>query len=90
MNKINTLFQVQNSEKSNDISHDKFASMDIYVVNKEAMIKLLTEYHPLANDFRREVVPGAISLGMNVRVMYYHIQPTFCSNLRSLRFSQNF
>lgn len=77
MNKINTLFQVQNSEKLKDISHDNFASMDIYVVNKDAMIKLLTEYHPLANDFRREVVPGAISLGMNVRVMYFHIYQIF-------------
>nr|XP_016497598.1 PREDICTED: inactive glucose-1-phosphate adenylyltransferase small subunit 2, chloroplastic-like isoform X1 [Nicotiana tabacum] len=73
--------RVQNSEKSNDISHDKFASMDIYVVNKEAMIKLLTEYHPLANDFRREVVPGAISLGMNV---YAHKFSGYWDDMRSI------
>lgn len=55
--------------------------MDIYAVNKDAMIKLLTEYHPMANDFRREVVPGAISLGMNVRVVYFHTGATYCSKL---------
>lgn len=58
--------------------------MDIYVVNKDAMIKLLTEYHPMANDFRREVVPGAISLGMNVRVVYFHIRATCCSKFSIL------
>ncbi|XP_060179140.1 inactive glucose-1-phosphate adenylyltransferase small subunit 2, chloroplastic [Lycium barbarum] len=71
----------QNSEKSNDLSHDKFASMDIYVVNKYTMIKLLTEYHPMANDFRREVVPGAISIGMNV---YAHKFSGYWEDMRSI------
>ncbi|XP_019070656.2 inactive glucose-1-phosphate adenylyltransferase small subunit 2, chloroplastic [Solanum lycopersicum] len=69
--------EVQNS----DISHDKYAGMDIYVVNKDAMIKLLTEYHPMANDFRREVVPGAISLGMNV---YAHKFSGYWEDMRTI------
>ncbi|KAH0641838.1 hypothetical protein KY290_033457 [Solanum tuberosum] len=68
---------VQNS----DISQDLYAGMDIYVVNKDAMIKLLTEYHPMANDFRREVVPGAISLGMNV---YAHKFSGYWEDMRSI------
>ncbi|KAK6781875.1 hypothetical protein RDI58_019671 [Solanum bulbocastanum] len=68
---------VQNSH----ISQDKYAGMDIYVVNKDAMIKLLTEYHPMANDFRREVVPGAISLGMNV---YAHKFSGYWEDMRSI------
>ncbi|CAN4076183.1 unnamed protein product [Withania somnifera] len=75
--KDNLEMRVQNS----DISQDKFTGMDIYVVNKDAMIKLLTEYHPLANDFRREVVPGAISLGMNV---YAHKFSGYWEDMRSI------
>ncbi|KAK4729495.1 hypothetical protein R3W88_022483 [Solanum pinnatisectum] len=75
--KDNPDIRVQNS----DISQDKYAGMDIYVVNKDAMIKLLTEYHPMANDFRREVVPGAISLGMNV---YAHKFSGYWEDMRSI------
>lgn len=41
--------------------------MGIYVFNRDAMIKLLQEYFPEANDLKNEVIPGAISLGMKVR-----------------------
>ena len=43
------------------------ASMGIYVVSKEAMISLLRNDFPEANDFGSEVIPGATKLGMNVR-----------------------
>ncbi|XP_049415371.1 inactive glucose-1-phosphate adenylyltransferase small subunit 2, chloroplastic-like [Solanum stenotomum] len=75
--KDNPEIRVQNS----DISQDLYAGMDIYVVNKDAMIKLLTEYHPMANDLRREVVPGAISLGMNV---YAHKFSGYWEDMRSI------
>ncbi|XP_055821936.1 inactive glucose-1-phosphate adenylyltransferase small subunit 2, chloroplastic-like, partial [Solanum dulcamara] len=75
--KDNPEMRVQNSE----ISQDKYVSMDIYVVNKDAMVKLLTEYHPMANDFRKEVVPGAISLGMNV---YAHKFSGYWEDMRSI------
>ena len=44
------------------------ASMGIYVISKDAMIKLLRDDFPQANDFGSEVIPGATSLGMRVRV----------------------
>lgn len=40
--------------------------MGIYVINRDVMTKLLTEYFPTANDLRCEVIPQAISMGMNV------------------------
>ncbi len=43
------------------------ASMGIYVVSKEAMISLLRDDFPDANDFGSEVIPGATKLGMKVR-----------------------
>ncbi|KAK4482601.1 hypothetical protein RD792_009765 [Penstemon davidsonii] len=41
-----------------------FPSMGIYVINRNIMIKLLTEYFPTANDLKSELIPGAISLGI--------------------------
>ena len=35
------------------------ASMGIYVVSKDAMLKLLREQFPHTNDFESEVIPGA-------------------------------
>lgn len=43
--------------------------MGIYVVSKDAMIKLLRDDFPQANDFGSEVIPGATSLGMKVKVL---------------------
>lgn len=42
------------------------ASMGIYVFSKEAMLKLLRDTFPGANDFGSEVIPGATSVGMRV------------------------
>lgn len=41
-------------------------SMGIYVIKRDVMMKLLTEYFPTANDFVSEVITGAISMGMKV------------------------
>ena len=40
--------------------------MGIYVIKKEALVKILKEDFPWANDFSSEVIPGAISIGMKV------------------------
>ncbi|KAG0605733.1 hypothetical protein M758_9G083800 [Ceratodon purpureus] len=47
------------------------ASMGIYVVSKEAMISLLRNDFPEANDFGSEVIPGATAMGMNVQAYLY-------------------
>ncbi|XP_057500317.1 inactive glucose-1-phosphate adenylyltransferase small subunit 2, chloroplastic isoform X1 [Actinidia eriantha] len=52
--------------KSNDYAYNNFPGMGIYVINRDVMIKLLTEHFPKANDLRGEIIPGAISLGMKV------------------------
>lgn len=44
------------------------ASMGIYVVSKDAMMDLLREKFPGANDFGSEVIPGATNIGMRVRI----------------------
>ncbi|CAN6479619.1 unnamed protein product [Victoria cruziana] len=47
------------------------ASMGIYVVNKNAMLQLLRDKFPAANDFGSEVIPGATSIGMRVQAYLY-------------------
>ena len=47
------------------------ASMGIYVVSKDAMMNLLSEKFPEANDFGSEVIPGATSIGMIVQAYLY-------------------
>ncbi|XP_024381211.1 glucose-1-phosphate adenylyltransferase small subunit, chloroplastic/amyloplastic [Physcomitrium patens] len=47
------------------------ASMGIYVVSKEAMITLLRNEFPEANDFGSEVIPGATKMGMKVQAYLY-------------------
>lgn len=52
------------------------ASMGIYVVSKNAMLSLLRDKFPGANDFGSEVIPGATSMGMRVSYIYaqsYHV-----------------
>ncbi|KAG1328232.1 hypothetical protein COCNU_01G021660 [Cocos nucifera] len=41
-------------------------SMGIYVIKRDIMIKLLEKVLPKANDFRSEVIQGAISMGMKI------------------------
>lgn len=47
-----------------------YPSMGIYVINRDIMIKLLTEHYPTVNDLKSQVIPGAISLGMKVGFSY--------------------
>jgi len=44
------------------------ASMGIYVISKNAMLDLLRDKFPGANDFGSEVIPGATSIGLRVCV----------------------
>ncbi|KAI3459888.1 hypothetical protein Pfo_016551 [Paulownia fortunei] len=48
-----------------------FPSMGIYVINRDTMIKLLTEYFPTVNDLKSQVIPGAISLGMKIHAYQF-------------------
>ncbi|GAB2233315.1 hypothetical protein Droror1_Dr00002536 [Drosera rotundifolia] len=61
---IETTSPKEKEDESLDPSSMKFASMGIYVVNKDVMIRMLREYFPGANNFRTEVIPGIISLGL--------------------------
>ncbi|KAL8487219.1 hypothetical protein ACS0TY_023766 [Phlomoides rotata] len=54
---------VNNSDHNGTLN---FPGMGIYVINRDVMIKLLTEYFPTANDLKSQVIPGAISLGMKI------------------------
>ncbi|KMZ59196.1 Glucose-1-phosphate adenylyltransferase [Zostera marina] len=47
------------------------ASMGIYVISKDAMMQLLREKFPNANDFGSEVIPGATSIGMRVQAYLF-------------------
>ncbi|KZV51254.1 glucose-1-phosphate adenylyltransferase [Dorcoceras hygrometricum] len=47
------------------------ASMGIYVFSKDAMLNLLREKFPGANDFGSEVIPGATSVGMRVQAYLF-------------------
>ena len=55
------------ASSNEDAGCNTLTSMGIYVISKQVIIRILREYFPFANDFRREVIPGAISLGMKVR-----------------------
>ncbi|GAB2235594.1 hypothetical protein Droror1_Dr00026023 [Drosera rotundifolia] len=61
---IETASPKEKEDESLNPSSMKFASMGIYVVNKDVMIRMLREYFPAANDFRTEVIPGIKSLGL--------------------------
>ncbi|KAK6914429.1 Nucleotidyl transferase domain [Dillenia turbinata] len=56
---------VINSRNSRNNAYCSLASLGIYVINSNVMRKLLEEM-PNANDFGKEVIPGAISRGMKV------------------------
>ncbi|XP_042028167.1 glucose-1-phosphate adenylyltransferase small subunit 2, chloroplastic [Salvia splendens] len=47
------------------------ASMGIYVFSKNAMLNLLRDTFPGANDFGSEVIPGATSVGLRVQAYLY-------------------
>ena len=61
---VDTTILGLDAERAKDMPY--IASMGIYVVSKEAMISLLREHFPEANDFGSEVIPGATKMGMKV------------------------
>lgn len=65
---FSTLLWKMQAKSSSKLKQDVhyLGSMGIYVIKRDVMMKLLTEYFPKANDFLSEVIPGAISMGMKV------------------------
>lgn len=53
-----------NEERAKELPY--IASMGIYVFSKHAMLQLLRDTFPDANDFGSEVIPGATNVGMRV------------------------
>lgn len=47
------------------------ASMGIYVFKAQAMLDLLTQHFPQANDFGSEIIPGAKDSGMHVQAYLF-------------------
>ncbi|KAK2974335.1 hypothetical protein RJ640_018042, partial [Escallonia rubra] len=81
----------------NDVADHKYLdSMGIYVISRDAMIKLLREYFPKAIDFTSQVIPGAISLGMKVHAFQFDgywedmrsIEAFYHANIKSTRKSK--
>lgn len=60
--------QVESPRKSDETAYRKLSSMGIYLVNRDIIAKLLNDYFPDANDFGNEVITGAISTGMKVKL----------------------
>jgi len=56
-------------ERAKDLPY--IASMGIYVISRDAMLKLLREDFIGANDFGSEVIPGATEKGMKVQAYLY-------------------
>ncbi|XP_043708682.1 inactive glucose-1-phosphate adenylyltransferase small subunit 2, chloroplastic isoform X2 [Telopea speciosissima] len=57
----------EDSMKSSNDAYPYVASMGIYVIKRDIMTKLLTEFFPKANEITNEIIPGAISMGMKVQ-----------------------
>jgi glucose-1-phosphate adenylyltransferase len=66
-------FQVESSRKCNDTAYCNLSSMGIYLINRDIIVQLLKEHFPKANDFTSEVIPGAISIGMKVRLIVHAV-----------------
>lgn len=62
---VDTTILGLDSERAKELPY--IASMGIYVFSKDAMLRLLHENFPSANDFGSEVIPGATETGMRVR-----------------------
>eukprot|EP00249_Psilotum_nudum_P032526 c48169_g1_i1 orf=1-264(-) len=63
--KVDTAVLGLDEEKAKEMPY--IASMGIYVVGKDVMMKLLREEFQQANDFGSEVIPGATAIGMKVQ-----------------------
>ena len=62
---VDTTILGLDSERAKELPY--IASMGIYVFSKDAMLRLLRDNFPSANDFGSEVIPGATEIGMRVR-----------------------
>lgn len=60
-------FQIQVTE-SDMKSEQIVTSMGIYLINREIMSMLVNEYFPEANDIGSELIPGALTIGLKVRI----------------------
>ncbi|KAL6536011.1 Glucose-1-phosphate adenylyltransferase small subunit, chloroplastic/amyloplastic [Orobanche hederae] len=67
--KVDTTILGLDDKRANDMPY--IASMGIYVISKDVMLNLLRDEFPAANDFGSEVIPGATSMGLRVRVQAY-------------------
>lgn len=67
--KVDTTVLGLDEERAKELPY--IASMGIYVISKDAMIRLLRDDFPQANDFGSEVIPGATSIGMKVQAYLY-------------------
>lgn len=64
-NLMDMLFESQaGSSKLSDAAY--LASMGIYIIKTDVIIKLLTEFFLSANHFGSQIISGAISMGMKV------------------------
>ncbi|KAL6536007.1 Glucose-1-phosphate adenylyltransferase small subunit, chloroplastic/amyloplastic [Orobanche hederae] len=65
--KVDTTILGLDDKRAKDMPY--IASMGIYVISKDVMLNLLRDEFPAANDFGSEVIPGATSMGLRVRVL---------------------
>jgi glucose-1-phosphate adenylyltransferase len=66
---VDTTILGLDNERAKELPY--IASMGIYVFSKDAMLRLLRENFPSANDFGSEVIPGATEIGMRVQAYLY-------------------
>ncbi|VAI17256.1 unnamed protein product [Triticum turgidum subsp. durum] len=66
---VDTTILGLDSERAKELPY--IASMGIYVFSKDAMLQLLRDNFPSANDFGSEVIPGATEIGMRVQAYLY-------------------
>ncbi|KAF3451103.1 hypothetical protein FNV43_RR07192 [Rhamnella rubrinervis] len=84
---------VKSTRKFSDIGSNRFTSMGIYLIKRDVMKGLLEQHFPRANDFRSEVIPGAISTGMKVEAYVFggywedmnNIQAFYQANMQSTK-----
>ncbi|CAO2821719.1 unnamed protein product [Amaranthus hypochondriacus] len=88
-NKVLKLYEQQTTsplvgrvENCKDNECTTYASMGIYVIKKDALVKILKEDFPWANDFSSEVIPGAISIGMKVKAYLFN---GYWENMESIK-----
>ncbi|CAI5478511.1 unnamed protein product [Closterium sp. Yama58-4] len=66
---VDTTILGLDAERAKELPY--IASMGIYVISKDAMIRMLAQDFPDANDFGSEVIPGACAKGAKVQAFLY-------------------